>query len=145
MTTHFNVTNLPHLHCRFDFDWSTDLFPFLEIMVSCMVTFYGPQVTQANEEPPPKSSLDLTLTHNILMMKNLKFKRCAFILKLNPFEPGTIISLWTLTPWWSCCKSTSLLVTNLKLSMKVVTKLKILLSSHGLQFLALDTIVSCVI
>jgi hypothetical protein len=28
---------------------------FLEIMVSCMVTSYGPQITQANEEPPSKS------------------------------------------------------------------------------------------
>jgi hypothetical protein len=31
-------------------------------MVSRMVTSYGPQATQANEKPPPKSSLDLTLT-----------------------------------------------------------------------------------
>jgi hypothetical protein len=30
-------------------------------MASRMVTFYGPQVAQANEEPPPESSLDLTL------------------------------------------------------------------------------------
>jgi hypothetical protein len=36
-------------------------------------------------------------------------------------------------------------VTNLKLSVKVVTKLKTFLSSHGLQFLALDTIIGCVI
>jgi len=33
-------------------------------MTSCMVTSYGPQVAQANEEPPPKSSLDLTLTQH---------------------------------------------------------------------------------
>jgi hypothetical protein len=39
------------------------IFPFfLEIMVSCIVTFYGPQAAQANEEPPSESSLDLTLT-----------------------------------------------------------------------------------
>jgi hypothetical protein len=37
-------------------------FPFLEIMASRMVTSYGPQAAQANEEPPPESSLDLTLT-----------------------------------------------------------------------------------
>ncbi len=37
-------------------------FPFLEIMASRMVTSYEPQAAQANEEPPPKSSLDLTLT-----------------------------------------------------------------------------------
>jgi hypothetical protein len=29
-----------------------------------MVTFYGPQAAQANEESPPKSSLDLTLMHH---------------------------------------------------------------------------------
>jgi hypothetical protein len=40
-------------------------FPlFLEIMVSCMVTSYGPQAAQANEEPPSESSLDLTLTQH---------------------------------------------------------------------------------
>jgi hypothetical protein len=30
-----------------------------------MVTSYGPQATQANEEPPPESSLDLTLTQHL--------------------------------------------------------------------------------
>jgi hypothetical protein len=30
-------------------------------MASHMVTSYEPQATQANEEPPPKSFLDLTL------------------------------------------------------------------------------------
>jgi hypothetical protein len=29
-----------------------------------MFTSYGPQTTQANEEPPPKSSLDFTLTQH---------------------------------------------------------------------------------
>jgi hypothetical protein len=38
------------------------LSPFLEIMASRMVTSYGPQAAQANGEPPPESSLDLTLT-----------------------------------------------------------------------------------
>ncbi len=33
-------------------------------MASRMVTSYGPQTTQANEEPPPESSLDLTLTQH---------------------------------------------------------------------------------
>jgi hypothetical protein len=40
------------------------LFPFLEIMVLGMATFYGPQVTQVNEKPPLESSLDLTLTQH---------------------------------------------------------------------------------
>jgi hypothetical protein len=39
-------------------------FPFLEIMASRMVISYGPQAAQANEEPPPESSLDLTLTQH---------------------------------------------------------------------------------
>jgi hypothetical protein len=33
-------------------------------MASRTVTSYGPQATQANEEPPPESSLDLTLTQH---------------------------------------------------------------------------------
>ncbi len=36
----------------------------LEIMASCMVTSYGPQTAQANEEPASESSLDLTLTQH---------------------------------------------------------------------------------
>jgi hypothetical protein len=39
-------------------------FPFFEIMALRMATYYGPQVTQVNEEPPLESSLDLTLTHH---------------------------------------------------------------------------------
>jgi len=40
-------------------------FPFfLVIMASRTTTSYGPQAAQANEEPPPKSSLDLTLTQH---------------------------------------------------------------------------------
>jgi hypothetical protein len=35
---------------------------FIEIMASRIVTSYGPQATQVNEELPSKSSLDLTLT-----------------------------------------------------------------------------------
>ena len=33
-------------------------------MVLRTITSYGPQVAQANEEPPPESSLDLTLTQH---------------------------------------------------------------------------------
>ncbi len=39
-------------------------FPFLEIMALRMVTSDGPQAAQANEKPPPESSLDLTLTQH---------------------------------------------------------------------------------
>jgi hypothetical protein len=64
MFLHLNVTSLSHLHCQFDFDQRSDLFPFLKFMASCTITSYGPQVAQANEEPPPESSLDLTLTQH---------------------------------------------------------------------------------
>jgi hypothetical protein len=33
-------------------------------MASRTITSYGPQAAQANEEPPPESSLDLTLTQH---------------------------------------------------------------------------------
>ncbi len=33
-------------------------------MASRMVSSYGPQAAQANEEPPPESSLDFTLTQH---------------------------------------------------------------------------------
>jgi hypothetical protein len=33
-------------------------------MASCTITSYGPQAAQANDELPPKSSLDLTLTQH---------------------------------------------------------------------------------
>jgi hypothetical protein len=34
-------------------------------MTSRTIAFYGPQAAQANEEPPPQSSLDLTLTQHL--------------------------------------------------------------------------------
>ncbi len=68
-------------------------FLFLEFMTSRTIASYGPQATQANEEPLSESTL--------------------------------------------------LLVTNPRSFAKVVTKPKILLSSHGLQFPALVTIVGC--
>ncbi len=61
---HLNVTNPSHLHCRFDFDKRSDLFPLLEIMALRMLTSYGPQAAQANEKLPPESFLDLTLTQH---------------------------------------------------------------------------------
>jgi hypothetical protein len=36
----------------------------LEFMALHTITSYGPQATQANEEQPPESSLDLTLTQH---------------------------------------------------------------------------------
>ncbi len=58
---YFDVTNPPHIHCRFNL---VEDF-FLEIMALCMATFYGLQVTQVNEKPALKSSLDLTLMQHL--------------------------------------------------------------------------------
>ncbi len=70
---------------------------------------------------------------NILVMKIPNRERCMLVLKLNPFKLGIIAFLQILAPWWFCCKSTPLLVMNLKSFMKVVTKLKILLSLQVFQ------------
>jgi hypothetical protein len=64
MIAHLNVTNfLPFI---VDLILIEDLIFFspLKIMVSRMVTSYGPQVAQVNEELPPESSLNLTLTQH---------------------------------------------------------------------------------
>jgi hypothetical protein len=96
-----------------------------------MVTSYGPQATQANEEPPPESSLNLTLTQHPRdeepepreMRARLEVEPPrAWYYRISP-NSRTLVILR---------KSTPLLVTNPKSFVKVVTKLKILLSSHGL-------------
>jgi hypothetical protein len=78
-------------------------------------------------------------------MKILNREKCAFILKLNPFELDIIAFFRIPALWWFCYKSTLLLVMNLKLSVKVFTKLKTPPSLYGLQFLVLDTMVGCVV
>jgi hypothetical protein len=54
-------------------------FPFLEIMASRMVTSYGPQAAQANEELPPESSLDLTLTQHARDEEPEPWEVCAHL------------------------------------------------------------------
>jgi len=66
-------------------------------------------------------------------MKILNREKCALVSKLNPLELSIISFLWTLIPWWFCCKSTSLLMMNRQLFAKVITKLKTPPSLHGLQ------------
>jgi len=46
-------------------------------MASRMVTSYRPQAAQANEEPPPESSLDLTLTRHLRDEKPEPQEVCA--------------------------------------------------------------------
>jgi hypothetical protein len=49
-------------HCRFDFV-EDFFFPlFLVTMASRTIMPHRPQAAPANEEPPPETSLDLTLT-----------------------------------------------------------------------------------
>jgi hypothetical protein len=74
-------------------------FPFLEIMASCMVTSYGSQVAQANEEPPLESSLDLTLTHHPRDEKPEPREVRARLEVEPPWAWYYRISP-TLAPWW---------------------------------------------
>ncbi len=66
---------------------------------------------------------------------------CSFW--IDPLKLDIIAFFRTLTPWWFCYKSTPLLVMNLKPFVKVVTRLRTFISSHGLQFFTLDTIICC--
>jgi hypothetical protein len=110
MLTHLNATSPPHLHCRFDFDWSSDFFSPLEIMVSSMVTTYGPQAAQANEEPPSKSSLNLTPNTTSLWWRtwNSRATRSSWswtsssVVLLYFFELSHLGDLVTSRPrfWW---------------------------------------------
>jgi hypothetical protein len=52
------MSQAPHTFIA-DSIWFKISFLFLEIMVSHMVTSYGPQAVQVNEEPTSESSLDL--------------------------------------------------------------------------------------
>ncbi len=49
-------------HCRFDFNRRSNFFFSSELWALRMVASYGPPTTQANEESPPETTLDLTLT-----------------------------------------------------------------------------------
>jgi hypothetical protein len=71
---------------------------FFEIIVSRIITSYGPQATQANEEPPSKSSLDLTLTQHPHDEEPEPREMCAH-LEVEPLEPGIIVFRRTLAPW----------------------------------------------
>jgi hypothetical protein len=84
-----------------------------------------------NEEPILESSLDLTLTHHP-RDENPKPWKVHIHLELIPLKLGIITFFWTFAPWWFYCKSTPLLVMNLKLSVKIITRLKTPLILHGL-------------
>jgi hypothetical protein len=116
----------------------------LEIMASRMATFYGPQIAQVNEEPAPESSLNLMLTQH-LHDENPASRKVRAHLEVDPpqtwyhrISPNSRTLVF-------CCRSTLLLVMNLKPYVKVLMRLKTPPFSHGLQFLALDIIVGCAV
>jgi hypothetical protein len=71
---------------------------FLKIMASHIVTSYGPQAAQANEEPPSESSLDLTLTQH-LRDEELELQEVRVRFEVKPLELGIIVFRQILTPW----------------------------------------------
>jgi len=71
---------------------------FLEIMASHIVTSYGPQAAQANEEPPSESSLDLTLTQH-LRDEEFELQEVHVRFEVKPLELGIIVFRQILTPW----------------------------------------------
>jgi hypothetical protein len=70
------------------------------------------------------------------MMKISNHEKCTLDLNLISLEIGIIYYIFP---------NFRILVMNLKLSMKVVTRLKTPLSLHGLQFSTLDTIVGSMV
>jgi hypothetical protein len=105
--------NYPHLHYRFDFfeDFSSLAWNYGVVIV----TFYGPQAAQVNEEPPSESSLDLTLTQHPCD-EELKLRKVWTYLEVEPLQVGyycissnsrTLVILFTNQPcfrWrtWNC-------------------------------------------
>jgi hypothetical protein len=87
-------------------------------MVLRMATSYGPQAAQMNEELSLKSFLDLTLRQHP-RDEDPEPWEVRTVLKLNPFELGTIAFLRTFTPWWFCCKSISLSYNEPKIDYEV--------------------------
>jgi hypothetical protein len=96
-----------------------------------------------NEEPALELFLNLTLTQH--PRDEPESWKVRVRLEVDSLRAWYYRIPPILTPWWICCKLTSLLAMNLKSCMKVVTRLKTPSSSHGLQFLVLDIIVGCTV
>jgi hypothetical protein len=108
-----------------------------------MATSYGPQAAQVNEEPL-ESSLDLTLTQHHCD-EEPKSQEVRVHLEVDPprtwyyhisLNSRTLVILLQVDPASG---------DDLKPYVKVVTRLKTPPSSHGLQFLALNIIVGCMV
>ncbi len=67
-------------------------------MASRMVTSYGPQAAQANEESSSESVLDLTLTQHP-RDEELEPREVRARLEVEPLELGTIVFRQTAAPW----------------------------------------------
>jgi hypothetical protein len=67
-------------------------------MASRTITSYGSQAAQMNEEPPPESSLDLTLTQHPRDEEPEPREVCAR-LEVEPPRTCTIEFLRILAPW----------------------------------------------
>jgi hypothetical protein len=121
------------------------IFTFsLVIMVSRTATSYEPQAVHANEEPPSESSLDLTLTQHP---------------RDEEPEPREVRACLEVEPprawYYRISPNSRILVLLLQVDLasgdepEIVRescyKPKTLLSSHGLQFPTLDTIVGCAV
>jgi hypothetical protein len=113
-------------------------------MVLCIVTSYRLQATQANEEPPLESSLDLTLTQHP---------------RDEEPEPWEVRARLEIEPPWTWYyrifpnfRTLVILLQvdpasgdELKTVYEGCYETKELLSSHGFQFSALVIIVGCVV
>jgi hypothetical protein len=132
---HLDVTNPPHIHCWFDFDWR--YLPF-SLKLWCCV---WPHLKTSNYISEWKTSLKVIFRFDVDVTSSwwrpwiAKGARSSWIL----IELGIITFLQILSPWWFCCKSTMFLV------MKIVMRWKTPPSSHGFQFSVLDTIVGYVV
>jgi hypothetical protein len=109
-------------------------------MVLRMTTSYRLQTAQANEKPPWKSSLNLTLTQH-LYDEHPKLRKVCFHLEVEPLRAWYYHISPNFHTLMILLKVTLLLVMNLKMSAKVFTKLKTLASLHGFQFPVLDIII----
>jgi hypothetical protein len=133
---HFDVTNPPHIHCWFDFDWR--YLPF-SLKLWCCV---WPHLRASNYINEWKTSskvifrFDIDVTSSWWRPWTAKGARSSWSW---PHRAWYYHILQILSLWWFCCKSTLLLV------MKIVMRRKTPPSSHGFQFSALDTIVGCVV
>jgi hypothetical protein len=100
-------------------------------MASRMVTSYGPQAAQTNEKPPLESSLNLTLMQH-LRDEELEPREVHAHLKVEPLRAWYYRISPNFRTLVILLQFITLLVMNPRPFVKVVTKLKILLSSHGL-------------